>query len=230
MKISGQTRIAAPRERVWAALMDPDVLARCIDGVESLERTEDDRFAGKMNAKVGPVRAKFTGEVAIQEAEPPQHYVLRGEGKGGVAGFAKGSAAVDLEEPEPGATILNYTAESQVGGKLAQLGSRLVEGAAKGYAERFFENFKDVVEGNPGSGAVPAAAEEAQPLADPVEASPGKPSVPADTPAAQEPTAPVTGAVDDSEPFRSESSGLGVKGWAALVILIAAGIVAIQFL
>jgi carbon monoxide dehydrogenase subunit G len=161
LDLNGATEIAAPRETVWAALNDPAVLARCIEGVERLDADGPNRFAGVLNAKVGPVKAKFSGTVELTELEPPRRYVLVGEGKGGVAGFAKGSAEVVLEELPDGGTRLSYAAKSQVGGKLAQLGTRLVEGAAKGYAESFFAAFKAEVEG-------PAAAPEAaaEPAAD----------------------------------------------------------------
>jgi hypothetical protein len=146
MQLQGESLIAAPRSMVWAALNDPAVLARCIEGVESLERVDANRFEGVLNAKVGPVKAKFAGGVELTEIDPPNRYVLVGEGKGGVAGFAKGSAEVVLEDAPEG-TLLRYDARSQVGGKLAQLGSRLVEGAARGYAEAFFAAFRAEVEG-----------------------------------------------------------------------------------
>jgi hypothetical protein len=150
MELQGETLIAAPRERVWTALNDPEVLRRCIDGVESLEKVGDTRFEGKLNAKVGPVRASFTGGVELQNLDPPRGYTIVGEGKGGVAGFAKGSADVTLaEETMPdGATgtRLSYVARSTVGGKLAQLGARLIEGTARGYAETFFARLKAEVE------------------------------------------------------------------------------------
>ncbi|MBV7257541.1 carbon monoxide dehydrogenase subunit G [Pacificimonas sp. WHA3] len=209
MQITGEQEISASRQKVWAALMDPDVLARCIDGVDALDRT-DDGFAGVMNAKVGPVRAKFKGAVAITESQEPSRYVLVGEGKGGVAGFAKGSAEIDLTEAGPDRTLLTYTANSQVGGKLAQLGARLVEGAAKGYAERFFENFRREVE-EPAAMTGPGPADAAAPAgAAPV-------------------TAPL-GTVDEAEPFRSQSRGAGPIIWAGVVVVIAIGIVAAQFL
>ncbi len=143
MELHGEVAIPASRERVWAALNDPAVLARCIDGVETLQRIEGDaggdpRFEGKMHAKVGPVRATFAGQVTLTQVQPPASYVLVGEGKGGVAGFAKGEAAVTLTEQGPDATLLAYTVTSSVGGKLAQLGARLIEGTAKAYAETFF--------------------------------------------------------------------------------------------
>ncbi|WP_426165420.1 CoxG family protein [Sandarakinorhabdus sp. DWP1-3-1] len=149
MELSGNVTINAARDRVWAALNDPDVLARCIEGVETLTRVTGDageRFEGKMNAKVGPVRATFTGQVTLTEVNAPESYVLVGEGKGGVAGFAKGEAAVQLAAPGPDTTDLSYQVKSSVGGKLAQLGARLIEGTAKGYAESFFARLKAELE------------------------------------------------------------------------------------
>lgn len=150
MELQGETVIAAPRDRVWAALNDPAVLQRCIEGAESLERVGDNRFEGKLNAKVGPVRATFTGGVTLENLDPPNGYTLSGEGKGGVAGFAKGSADVRLSDetlPDGSAgTRLAYTARSTVGGKLAQLGTRLIEGTARSYAENFFARLKEEVE------------------------------------------------------------------------------------
>lgn len=163
MDLKGETTIAAPRGRVWNALNDPAVLAACIEGVERLEPIGGNRFEGAMNVKVGPVRAKFTGTIALTEIDAPTSYVLVGEGKGGVAGFAKGKAEVRLADHPVGGgtdTLLSYHATSTVGGKLAQLGARLIEGAAKGYAESFFENFKARVEdkgaAEPAAGAPPA--------------------------------------------------------------------------
>ncbi len=169
MELHGETVINASRGVVWAALNDPQVLARSIDGVESLEALGDNRFAGVLNAKVGPVKAKFTGTVELTELDPPNRYVLVGEGKGGVAGFAKGSAEVVLTDHEGGGTRLAYVARSQVGGKLAQLGTRLIEGTAKAYAESFFTAFKAEVEG-------PAAAAAPPPEATLAEVAPAQPA------------------------------------------------------
>jgi carbon monoxide dehydrogenase subunit G len=150
MEMHGEVGIAAPRDRVWAALNDPETLARCIDGVESLTRIADpaggDRFEGRMNARVGPVRASFAGHVTLTKVDAPNSYVLVGEGKGGVAGFAKGEAAVTLTENGADSTTLTYAVTSSVGGKLAQLGARLIEGAAKGYADSFFAKLKAEIE------------------------------------------------------------------------------------
>lgn len=164
MQLTGEVAIAAPRARVWAALNNPDVLARCIEGVETLSRVTDEkgeRFEGKMNAKVGPVRATFTGQVSLTNVVEPESYVLVGEGKGGVAGFAKGEAAVRLAEQAPGQTMLSYDVTSSVGGKLAQLGARLIEGTAKGYAESFFAKLKAEVETPEPVAETPAAVAEA---------------------------------------------------------------------
>lgn len=153
MELTGESLIAAPRGAVWTALNDPAVLARCIEGVETLTATTADdgatRLDGKMNARVGPVRATFAGGVTLTEVDAPNRYVLVGEGKGGVAGFAKGQAEVTLTDAEIdgiGGTRLAYTVTSSVGGKLAQLGARLIEGTARGYAETFFTRFKTEVE------------------------------------------------------------------------------------
>lgn len=167
MDLQGEVGIAAPRDRVWAALNDPDVLARCIEGVESLTRVagdDGDRFEGKMNAKVGPVRATFVGHVTLADVNAPQSYRLVGEGKGGVAGFAKGEAMVALEDKGPALTMLSYQVTSSVGGKLAQLGARLIEGTAKGMAEGFFSRLKAEIE-TPEAVTAEAAAEAAPPPA-----------------------------------------------------------------
>lgn len=156
MELSGEVRLAAPRARVWAALNDPAVLARAIDGVERLEAVGENRFEGALAAKVGPVRATFTGVIELSDLDPPNAYRLTGEGKGGAAGFAKGSAEVRLAETEDGGTLLSYVARSQVGGRLAQLGARLIEGAARSYADSFFANLKAIVEAPETEPAAPA--------------------------------------------------------------------------
>lgn len=146
VQLQGETVVNAAREHVWAAICDPEVLARCIDGVEKLESDGENRFVGVISAKVGPVRAKFSGAVELTEMDPPNRYLLVGEGKGGPAGFAKGSAEVRLTEEEIGITRLYWSVNSQIGGKIAQLGARLIEGVARGYAENFFEALKAEVE------------------------------------------------------------------------------------
>ena len=140
MEMSGEYRIPAPRETVWLALNDPAILRECIPGCQSLEKTSETTMTAKVQAKVGPVKANFTGDVSLSNVDPPRGYTISGEGKGGVAGFAKGGADVALEE-EGDDTILRYTAKAQVGGKLAQIGARLIDATAKQIADEFFSNF-----------------------------------------------------------------------------------------
>jgi len=140
MDLSGEYRIAAPRAQVWAALNDTEVLRACIPGVESLERLSETEFKATVKAKVGPVSARFTGKVTLADLDPPNGYTIAGEGQGGVAGFAKGSAKVRLTDDADG-TLLSYNANAQVGGKLAQVGSRLIAGTAKKLADDFFGGF-----------------------------------------------------------------------------------------
>jgi carbon monoxide dehydrogenase subunit G len=144
MDINGEFDIPANRQRVWEALNDPEVLAQCIPGCESLERTSDTELVAKMKAKIGPVKARFESLIVLSNLNPPQSYTISGEGKGGPAGFGKGSADVTLTE-SGGSTMLHYTATLQVGGKLAQVGSRLVGGAARKIANDFFGKFAEVV-------------------------------------------------------------------------------------
>lgn len=141
MDMTGEVIIPASRTKVWAALNDPDFLKASIPGCESMDRNGDTSFIAKVVAKIGPVKASFTGKVTLVDINPPQGYTLNGEGQGGAAGFAKGSAKVQLTEQDPNTTILAYTVSAQVGGKLAQIGSRLVDGAAKKMADDFFARF-----------------------------------------------------------------------------------------
>lgn len=141
MDMQGEHRIAAPREAVWAALNDDDVLRACIPGCESLERTSDNELHAVVVQKIGPVKARFEGEVELANINAPESYTIQGEGKGGVAGFAKGGADVTLTE-DNGETLLSYTVHAMVGGKIAQLGSRLIDSTAKKLAGKFFDNFQ----------------------------------------------------------------------------------------
>lgn len=145
MDMNGEYRIAAPRATVWAALNDPDVLRRCIPGCEEIDKVSDTEFTAKAKVKVGPVNARFAGRVTLSDIDPPAGYTITGEGQGAAAGFGKGGAKVALAEDGPDATVLTYTAEAQVGGKLAQIGSRLVQGTAKKMADDFFAKFAEVV-------------------------------------------------------------------------------------
>lgn len=164
MDMSGSQRIAAPRDKVWAALNDPDILRQCIPGCEEVQKTSDTEFTAKVVAKVGPVSAKFNGKVTLSDLDPPNGYTITGEGSGGAAGFGKGGAKVSLET-DGEATVLSYTAHATVGGKLAQIGSRLVDATARKMADDFFNRFTAVV-GEP----VPETAPEPvpEPIAEPV--------------------------------------------------------------
>jgi len=144
MNMSGEYQIAAPREVVWGKLNDPEILKVCIPGCEQLEKLSDTEFRAVTMTKIGPVKARFKGKVRLSDLDPPNGYRISGEGDGGVAGFAKGGATVALI-PKDGGTLLTYNAEAQIGGKLAQLGQRLINGAAKKMADDFFHNFAAAV-------------------------------------------------------------------------------------
>jgi uncharacterized protein len=144
MDMQGSRQLAATQQQAWEALNDPEVLKRCIPGCDSIERTGDDQYAITMSIKIGPVSAKFNGKIALQDVNAPQGYTLQFEGQGGAAGFGKGSSQVRLE-PQPAGCELHYTASAQVGGKIAQVGQRLIDGVAKSMAEDFFKRFEAVL-------------------------------------------------------------------------------------
>lgn len=146
MEMRGEQRIAAPRDKVWAALNDADVLRQSIEGCESLERSGDDGFVATVVARIGPVKAKFGGVITLSDIDPPRGYTLTGEGTGAGAGFAKGIAKVSLAD-EGGVTLLRYAVQADVGGKLAQIGSRLIDSTAKKQADTFFTRFAAIVQG-----------------------------------------------------------------------------------
>ena len=193
MDFTGEYRVSASRDKVWEALNDVDVLKLCIDGCEELNKDSDTEFSAKVTAKVGPVRAKFTGKVTLSDIDPPNGYTISGEGQGGVAGFAKGGAIVKLVDGD-GATILHYEAKAEVGGKLASVGSRLVEGVAKKTADDFFGKVVEIVS----DGDVDPASEVAEAKRD--------------------------GKLDDSghEQTISESGGLSPMVWGVGIVAIVA--------
>jgi uncharacterized protein len=166
MKMNGEEIIPAPREQVWQALNDPEVLKQCIPGCETITKTSDTTMEARVVAKVGPVKAPFNGIVNLSNIDPPNGYRISGEGKGGLAGFASGGADVKLEEVPEG-TKLIYDVDAQVGGKLASLGSRLIDSTARSMASQFFEKFAVIAAGGKPDGdnedeaaAVPAEAED----------------------------------------------------------------------
>lgn len=146
MDMTGEERIAAPRDAVWAALNNPDILKQCIPGCQSLDWTSPTELTATVKLKIGPVSASFNGEITLSNINAPESYTISGEGKGGIAGFAKGGADVMLKE-DGNETILQYEAKAQVGGKIAQLGSRLVDSSAKKLAHQFFADFTAAING-----------------------------------------------------------------------------------
>jgi uncharacterized protein len=149
MTMSGEYELAAPPQTVWEKLNDPAMLKACIPGCEQLDKTSDTEFQAVATVKIGPVKAKFKGKVTLSDLDPPNGYKISGQGDGGVAGFAKGGATLKLT-PKNGGTLLSYNVDAQIGGKLAQLGQRLINGAAKKVAGDFFESFAKAV--NPPAG------------------------------------------------------------------------------
>jgi carbon monoxide dehydrogenase subunit G len=201
MDMSGEYRIAAPRETVWRALNDPEVLKQSIAGCEELTKVSDTELTARVHAKVGPVSARFAGKVTLSDIDPPNGYTISGEGTGGVAGFAKGGAKVKLTE-EGGQTVLRYEASGQVGGKLAQIGSRLIDSTARKMADDFFGKFSSVV----------AAS---QPAAAPTAAAPA-------APVAAKPAAPAPSAAGGPQPGVSPAIWISGLIAAVIIILIAA--------
>lgn len=171
MKMTGEELISAPQQRVWEALNDPEVLKQCIPGCEEIKKTSPTEFEARVVAKVGPVKATFNGAVRLSDIDAPNGYTISGEGKGGAAGFAKGGAKVRLT-PEGSSTRLAYEVDAQVGGKLAQIGSRLIDSTAKKMADEFFGRFAQIA----GAGAAAAPGAEALPAPQPAARPGGMPS------------------------------------------------------
>ena len=173
MKMENEFRLPLARETVWEALNDPEVLQACIPGCESFEQTDENTYDAVVNTKIGAVKARFKGRVTLEDLQPPESYSMRFQGQGGQAGFVKGSASVRLDE-EDGGTRVGYSAEASLGGKLAQLGNRLIKGAADKTAKEFFDNFIRHMGGEPESaGTGEAAAAEGGGTA-PADGSPGR--------------------------------------------------------
>ena len=176
MEMTGERRIPASRQAVWEALNDPEALKLAIPGCESVTRTAPDAFEAKVAVKLGPMAAKFGGKVKLENLNPPASYTISGEGSGGAMGFAKGGADVALEEVGPAETLLKYNVKAQVGGKIAQLGARLIDSTAKQMADQFFDKFAANL--TPAPVAAPVAAEAAMappPAAAPVATPVGQP-------------------------------------------------------
>lgn len=213
MELNGDILIAAPREQVWAALNDPAVLARCIPGCESMEATSDTERTARVAVKVGPVRARFTGHLRLNEVRPGEGCTLQFEGSGGAAGMAKGQSTVSLADEGDG-TRLGYTAQASVGGKLGQVGGRMIDAAAKQMADQFFAAFQNElapVQALAPAGEGGAAADEAPPG--------DKASAPAAAPAVTS-TAPTASPIRTARPMPDHASPVAGEGvrvlWFAL--------------
>jgi len=199
MEMSGRQRIEAPRAKVWEALNDPEILKLCIPGCQSLEKTSDDQMRAVAAIKVGPITARFNGQVTLSERDPPNAYRIDGEGQGGAAGFAKGGATVKLSD-DGAATLLDYAVTAQVGGKLAQLGGAIIDATAKQMADAFFKKLAQAI--------APAPAPAAEPAADPA-----SPASAAPTTAPTAPAAPVASTLAT----RGDASPTAVIGVCVLV-------------
>jgi uncharacterized protein len=145
MDMTGEITLEAPREMVWAALNDATVLKDAIPGCQALEKVSDTEFTATVVTKVGPIKAKFSGRVALTDILAPVSYTISGEGQGGIAGFAKGGAEVALDAVDTNRTTLRYVVKAQVGGKIAQLGARLIDSTAKKLAGQFFDRFAEII-------------------------------------------------------------------------------------
>ncbi len=168
MRLAGEQRVAAPRQKVWEALNDPEVLRQSIPGCQSLEKEADDRLAAVVEVKIGPIGARFKGVVTLSDLDPPNGYTITGQGNGGVAGNAKGGARVSLSDDGVGGTLVSYEVDAEVGGRMAQLGGPIIDATAKQLAGKFFAKFGDVVAG----GAAPVEAAPAAVIAAPAAPAP----------------------------------------------------------
>ncbi|MDE0051055.1 MAG: carbon monoxide dehydrogenase subunit G [Rhodospirillales bacterium] len=216
MKMNGEFRVPTDRETVWQALNDPEVLKACLPGCQEIEKTSDTEMTATLALKVGPVKATFAGGVTLSDLDPPNSYTLSGQGQGGAAGFASGEARVRLEE-EDGGTVVHYDVDAKVGGKLAQIGSRLIDSTAKKLSKQFFDSLAETLGGGE------EAAVEATP--EPAPAAPAQP----ETPAVAEPAAPPADAPADDAPAAdagpplapaAQRMGVPTAAWAAAVVVV----------
>lgn len=219
MDMSGEYRIPAPRDKVWQALNDPEILKQAIPGCEELIKTSDTDLEAKVTAKVGPVKAKFGGKVRLENINAPESYSIVGEGKGGAAGFAKGGADVHLAE-DGSDTILTYSAKAEVGGKLAQIGSRLVQGAAKKTADDFFGKFSQIVGEGHAAASAAAPAGEATTAAAAAAAPTTAPSAAAPSAATAAPASPPAAKAAPAATGKSGLGGLGMPAYIGIGVVV----------
>ncbi len=205
MKMNGEFRVPTDRETVWRALNDPEVLKECLPGCQEIEKTSDTEMTATLALKVGPVKATFAGGVTLSDLDPPNGYTLSGQGQGGTAGFASGEAKVRLVE-EGGETVVHYDVDAKVGGKLAQIGSRLIDSTAKKLAKQFFDSLAEKLGG--GDAAEP----------EPAPPAPAQPEAPAADAPEQDPPA-----ADAGPPLApaAKRMGLPTAAWAAAVVAVA---------
>jgi len=207
MDMSGERRIPAPRQKVWEALNNPEVLKASIPGCESMEKLSDTELKATAAIKIGPIAARFTGKVQLTDLDPPNGYNIGGEGQGGVAGFAKGGATVRLAEESPTVTILSYDVKAQVGGKIAQLGARLIDATAKQMADQFFDRFSAQV-----AEPEPAAADIATPEATATAA------------VASPKAAPASPSISIIDLIPAEPFGIPIVAWGGMAVFAAIAI------
>jgi uncharacterized protein len=206
MTMTGEATLPADRPKIWAMLNDPEVLKACIPGCQSLEKTSDTGFAAVVKVKIGPVAANFKGKVELSDLVPTVSYRIAGEGEGGVAGFAKGGAKVSLADTD-GGTLLRYDVEAQVGGKMAQLGSRLIDGVAKNMADKFFANFAAAAGGGGAPAAEPPKPSAAAAVASAIESpTPARFASAAETASLAAPAEPVRPAVGSTASANATAS------------------------
>lgn len=220
MDMNGERRIAAPRQRVWDALNDPEMLKQSIPGCESVTMTAPDAFEAKVALKIGPMAARFGGKVKLENINAPASYTITGEGNGGAMGFAKGGADVSLEELGPEETLLRYTVKAQVGGKMAQLGARLIDSTAKQMSDQFFDRFARAV------APPPPPAPEPQHDARPSAAGTG--AMPAHTPDMPTGGATAHAALSMLDLVPQNPMGVPLVAWVGGALWL--GIVALMFL
>lgn len=226
MNMTGEQRIAAPRERVWEALNDPEILRSSIPGCQSLEKEADDRFSATVEVKVGPIGARFKGAVSLTDLTPPNGYTLILQGNGGVAGSVKGSAKVRLSD-DTGGTLISYEVEAQVGGRMAQLGGPIIDATAKQIAGKFFGRFGEIV-GAPAKPAESLRTQSAASAAIPTDSSAATPQTPSPALSGGLPIAWILATVVAALAGFLAGRGHGVSGsdWAGLAIGLAFIVVA----